>query len=113
MVLVSCCCNVVVLELMVRYQGEGEEEEIRATIVYLSHLRRQDPGVGITITFAQFLFVATEGLLVAGSLKYPPKIPLKEYGWLVMLFFVVSVISNYAFSLDVPMPLVLILKSVS
>ena len=47
----------------------------------------------------------------AGRLKRAPEIPLQKYMRLVALFFVVSVISNYAFVLDVPMPLALIIKS--
>lgn len=89
LVLVSCCCNVVLLELMIK----------------------QDPGAGTTITFAQFLFVALEGAVMTGQLCRAPKIPLKTYLRLVAVFFVVSVISNYAFVFDVPMPLVMIIKS--
>eukprot|EP00731_Ephydatia_muelleri_P002295 Em0001g2295a len=89
-VLVSCCCNVVFLELMIK----------------------QDPGAGTTITFVQFLFVVfLVGLAEEGRLRSAPKIPLRKYMRLVALFFVVSVISNYAFVFDVPMPLVMIIKS--
>ena len=81
--------------------------------IFFPPLLRQDPGAGTTITFVQFLFVSLEGLMEAGRLKRAPEIPLQKYMRLVALFFVVSVISNYAFVLDVPMPLALIIKSVS
>ncbi|XP_067626885.1 UDP-xylose and UDP-N-acetylglucosamine transporter isoform X2 [Eurosta solidaginis] len=73
---------------------------------------REDPGSGNLITFSQFLFIAVEGLvhiLLSGNLK--PKIPLRNYSLLVVMFFITSVANNVAFDFNIPMPLHMIFRA--
>lgn len=74
---------------------------------------RHDAGAGNLITFSQFLFIAIEGYIFTskfGSIK--PVIGLKDYGVLVLMFFVTSVCNNYAFNFNIPMPLHMIFRAV-
>uniref|UniRef100_A0A182QE09 Sugar phosphate transporter domain-containing protein n=1 Tax=Anopheles farauti TaxID=69004 RepID=A0A182QE09_9DIPT len=90
MVFVGCCSNVVFLELLVKI----------------------DPGSGNLITFLQFLFIALEGFLFTskcGTVR--PRIGLKDYTILVVMFFVASVCNNYAFDFNIPMPLHMIFRA--
>ncbi|XP_055529695.1 UDP-xylose and UDP-N-acetylglucosamine transporter [Wyeomyia smithii] len=90
MVFVGCCSNVVFLELLVKI----------------------DPGSGNLITFLQFLFISLEGFLFTskcGTVK--PRIGLKDYTILVVMFFVTSVCNNYAFDFNIPMPLHMIFRA--
>lgn len=90
LVFLGCCSNVIFLELLVI----------------------GDPGSGNLITFAQFLFISIEGFLFTskcGTVK--PKIGLKDYTVLVIMFFVSSVCNNYAFDFNVPMPLHMIFRA--
>ncbi|XP_052872467.1 UDP-xylose and UDP-N-acetylglucosamine transporter [Anopheles cruzii] len=90
MVFVGCCSNVVFLELLVKI----------------------DPGSGNLITFLQFLLIAIEGFLFTskcGTVR--PRIGLKDYTILVMMFFVASVCNNYAFDFNIPMPLHMIFRA--
>ncbi|XP_058460237.1 UDP-xylose and UDP-N-acetylglucosamine transporter [Malaya genurostris] len=90
MVFVGCCSNVVFLELLVKI----------------------DPGSGNLITFLQFLFISLEGFLFTskcGTVK--PRIGLKDYTILVIMFFVTSVCNNYAFDFNIPMPLHMIFRA--
>lgn len=73
---------------------------------------RADPGSGNLITFLQFLFIAIHGFIFTskfGTVK--PKIGLKDYGILVVMFFVTSVSNNYAFDFNIPMPLHMIFRA--
>uniref|UniRef100_A0A182PVC9 GYF domain-containing protein n=1 Tax=Anopheles epiroticus TaxID=199890 RepID=A0A182PVC9_9DIPT len=90
LVFVGCCSNVVFLELLVKI----------------------DPGSGNLITFLQFLFIALEGFLFTskcGTVR--PRIGLKDYTILVVMFFVASVCNNYAFDFNIPMPLHMIFRA--
>lgn len=73
---------------------------------------RNDPGCGNLITFLQFVFIALHGFVFTakfGTVK--PKIGLKDYGILVVMFFVSSVCNNYAFDFNIPMPLHMIFRA--
>ncbi|XP_033228450.1 UDP-xylose and UDP-N-acetylglucosamine transporter [Belonocnema kinseyi] len=90
LVFLGCCTNVIFLELLVK----------------------EDPGSGNLITFLQFLFIAIEGFLFTskcGTVK--PRIGLKDYTILVVMFFLSSVCNNYAFDFNVPMPLHMIFRA--
>jgi UDP-xylose/UDP-N-acetylglucosamine transporter B4 len=89
-VFLGCCSNVVFLELLVK----------------------ADPGSGNLITFLQFLFISVHGFIATakfGTVK--PKIGLKDYGLLVLMFFTTSVCNNYAFDFNIPMPLHMIFRA--
>lgn len=89
-VFAGCCSNVVFLELLVK----------------------ADPGSGNLITFLQFLFIAIHGFIFTakfGTVK--PRIGLKDYAILVVMFFVTSVCNNYAFDFNIPMPLHMIFRA--
>ena len=69
------------------------------------------------MTFAQFLFVALEGLRNQvewgsyGPRLKPTKVPLSRWVVLVTLFFVVSVLNNLALGYRISMPLHIIFRS--
>ncbi|XP_063929306.1 nucleotide sugar transporter SLC35B4 [Zophobas morio] len=80
--------------------------------VFLEYIIKQDPGCGHLITFAQFLFIAIHGFIMTskfGTVK--PKIPFQTYLILVVLFFLTSVINNWAFDFNIPVPLHMIFRS--
>lgn len=90
LIFLGCCSNVIFLELLVKPY----------------------PGSGNIITFAQFLFIAVEGFFNYykwGSVKR--HVPFKSYAILVTMFFLVSVINNYALNFNIPMPLHMIFRS--
>lgn len=75
---------------------------------------RENPGSGNIITFFQFAFIALEGgLFVTRFGLAQSNIPIRRYFVLVSLFFLVSVINNYALNFDIPLPLHMIFRSVS
>lgn len=90
LVFVGCCSNVVFLELLIK----------------------EDPGSGNIITFSQFVFIAIDGFLFTTKLGTKENIiPLSEYGILVTMFFIVSVVNNYALNFNIAMPLHMIFRS--
>lgn len=89
-VLLSCCSNVIFLELLVR----------------------QDAGIGNLVTFSQFLVIAVEGFIFTTRCgKVGPKVPFSAWIWLVIMYFMVSVTNNYALSFHIPMPLHMIFRA--
>ena len=90
LVFISCCFNVFLLEL----------------------ITREHPGAGNIITFAQFLFISLEGFFFATNCCTKRRsVPLKDYLYLVITFFIVSVSNNYALKFNISMPLHMIFKS--
>ena len=66
------------------------------------------------LTFFSFLFVAIEGFVVTTKCgKLRSSVPISAYVYLVILYFIVSVINNLALSYKVSMPLHMIFKGVS
>ncbi|XP_007889029.1 UDP-xylose and UDP-N-acetylglucosamine transporter [Callorhinchus milii] len=83
-----------------------------SNVVFLELLVRRFPGCGNIVTFAQFLFIALEGLIFeANFFRKPRFIPFRNYTIMVTMFFVVSVINNYSLNFNVPMPLHMIFRS--
>jgi len=90
MVLIGCCTNVIFLELIIK----------------------QDPGAGNLVTFAQFLLIATEGLIFTTKFfTVKPKVPFSSWIILVIMYFLVSVSNNYALNFNIPMPLHMIFRA--
>uniref|UniRef100_H2V215 Solute carrier family 35 member B4 n=1 Tax=Takifugu rubripes TaxID=31033 RepID=H2V215_TAKRU len=90
LVFIGCCSNVVFLELLVR----------------------EFPGSGNIITFTQFLFIALEGLIFESNFgRKKPAIPIRNYVFMVTMFFAVSVINNYSLNFNIAMPLHMIFRS--
>lgn len=90
LVFVGCCSNVVSLELLVR----------------------EFPGCGNIVTFAQFVFIALEGLIFEANFgRKKPAIPISNYVVMVTMFFTISVINNYALNFNIAMPLHMIFRS--
>ncbi|EDW15449.1 UDP-xylose and UDP-N-acetylglucosamine transporter [Drosophila mojavensis] len=88
-VFVGCCCAVVFLELIVKL----------------------DPGAGNLITAGQFAFIALEGFVFTSKFGTVKRvISLRDYGLLVVMFFLTSVCNNYVFHLNVPMTLHMIIR---
>lgn len=76
-------------------------------------LFREDPGCGNLITFSQFVFIALDGFLFTTKLgTVKSKIKMKDYMVLVSFFFISSVLNNYAFNFNIPMPLHMIFRAV-
>ncbi|XP_071960973.1 UDP-xylose and UDP-N-acetylglucosamine transporter-like [Antedon mediterranea] len=89
-VFIGCCSNVIFLELLVT----------------------EYPGCGNLITFAQFFIISVEGFIFTtrfGTKK--PVIPVVNYLYMVMFFFIVSVVNNYAINFNISMPLHMIFRS--
>lgn len=83
-----------------------------SNVMFLELLVKEDPGSGNLITFTQFLFISLIGFIFTsrfGTRK--PSIGLIQYTTLVVLFFATSVLNNYAFDLNIPMPLHMIFRS--
>lgn len=73
---------------------------------------RNDPGAGHLVTFSQFFFVAGQGLIFTSKFfTVKPVIAMKDYVLLVIMFFLSSVMSNYAFNFHIPMPLHMIFRA--
>ncbi|XP_064399731.1 UDP-xylose and UDP-N-acetylglucosamine transporter-like [Halichondria panicea] len=90
LVFLGCCSNVVFLELIIK----------------------DDPGAGNIITFFQFLFVSLEGVVfVSHFFRVRPVIPIRKYIFMVMFYFFVSIVNNYALNFNVPLPLHMIFRS--
>lgn len=80
--------------------------------VFLEYIIKLDPGAGHLITFLQFLFIAIHGFIFTskfGTVK--PKVPLRAYLTLVTLFFITSVVNNWAFDFNIPVPLHMIFRA--
>jgi len=83
-----------------------------SNVVFLELLVKQDPGVGNLVTFSSFLLLSLEGFIRTtrcGTL--PPKVPMSAYFTLVVMYFAVSVVNNYALNFDIPMPLHMIFRA--
>ncbi|CAF1093583.1 unnamed protein product [Rotaria sordida] len=90
LIFLGCCSNVIFLELIIKPY----------------------PGSGNIVTFAQFLFIAIEGFINYykwGSVQR--HVPIKNYAILVLMFFLVNVINNYALNFNIPMPLHMIFRA--
>ncbi|EFA12028.1 UDP-xylose and UDP-N-acetylglucosamine transporter [Tribolium castaneum] len=80
--------------------------------VFLEYIIKQDPGCGHLITFAQFLFISIHGFVMTSKFgTVTPKIPFQTYLILVVLFFLTSVINNWAFNFNIPVPLHMIFRA--
>ncbi|KAK7078598.1 hypothetical protein SK128_012095 [Halocaridina rubra] len=89
-VFIGCCSNVIFLELLVK----------------------DEPGGGNIITCAQFIFIALEGFIFTSDFgRKKSVIPVKNYLVLVVMFFIVNVSNNLAFSFKISMPLHMIFRS--
>lgn len=80
--------------------------------VFLEYIIKLDAGAGHLITFLQFLFIAIHGFIFTskfGTVK--PKVPLRDYLTLVTFFFVTSVVNNWAFNFNIPVPLHMIFRA--
>ncbi|CAG9817010.1 unnamed protein product [Phaedon cochleariae] len=80
--------------------------------VFLEYIIKLDPGSGHLITFCQFLFIALHGFIFTskfGTVK--PKITLRDYMTLVVFFFTTSVVNNWAFAFNIPVPLHMIFRA--
>ena len=86
----ACCANVVFLELLVS----------------------KDASIGNLVTFAQFLLISIEGFILTtkcGTIS--PQVPFSAWIILVIMYFFVNVINNYALSFNIPMPLHMIFRA--
>ncbi|KAH8332497.1 hypothetical protein KR074_004294 [Drosophila pseudoananassae] len=80
-------------------------------VVFLELLVKLDPGAGNLITATQFAFIALEGFIFTSKFGLAKRvISLKDYGLLVLMFFITSVCNNYVFEFNVPMTLHMIIR---
>jgi UDP-xylose/UDP-N-acetylglucosamine transporter B4 len=83
-----------------------------SNVFFLEKLTNPFPSSGNLITLAQFSLIAIKGFIFEsrfGTKK--PQIPLGKYLKLVVMFFVVSVLNNYALNFNISMPLHMIFRS--
>ncbi|KAI5850411.1 UAA transporter [Morchella snyderi] len=90
----GCCSNVFALEAIIK----------------------TEPQSGHLLTFAQFLFVALEGLHHHFDRRSPTllkknAVPLHRWAVQILLYFSVSVLNNYAFGFRISVPVHIILRS--
>nr|XP_023025759.1 UDP-xylose and UDP-N-acetylglucosamine transporter-like [Leptinotarsa decemlineata] len=80
--------------------------------VFLEYIIKLDPGAGHLITFCQFLFIAVHGFIFTSKFGHvKPKIALRDYMTLVVFFFTTSVVNNWAFAFNIPVPLHMIFRA--
>ncbi|PWW79220.1 UAA transporter [Tuber magnatum] len=82
----------------------------------LGQLATAEPQTGHLLTFAQFLFVATEGLIYhfdasSKTLLKPNQVPIHRWLVQILLYFTVSILNNYAFGYSISVPVHIILRS--
>ncbi|KAJ8949123.1 hypothetical protein NQ318_012871 [Aromia moschata] len=80
--------------------------------IFLEYIIKLDPGAGHLITFCQFAFIAIHGFIFTskfGTVK--PKIYFKDYMILNVFFFTTSVVNNWAFAFNIPVPLHMIFRA--
>ncbi|CAK1548096.1 unnamed protein product [Leptosia nina] len=70
-----------------------------------------NPECANLVTFLQFLCITAQGILTLKHNVFAPKIPLRQYFFLISLFFVTSVANNYVYALHVPSTLHMIIRS--
>jgi len=91
----GCCSNVFTLEKIVT----------------------ENPESGNIVTFAQFLFIATEGYIHFFNKNNPPfylepnKVPLKRWSLTIIMFFLISVLNNSVFIFKISIPIHIIFRS--
>lgn len=80
--------------------------------IFLEYIIKLDPGAGHLITVLQFLFIALHGFIFTSKFgTVQPKIPFKDYAVLVTFFFITSVVNNWAFAFNIPVPLHFIFRA--
>lgn len=80
--------------------------------VFLEYIIKLDPKAGNLITFCQFLLIAIHGFIFTSKFgTVEPKIPRRTYVILVTMFFITSVLNNWAFSFNIPVPLHMIFRA--
>ncbi|XP_059060350.1 UDP-xylose and UDP-N-acetylglucosamine transporter-like [Achroia grisella] len=85
-----------------------------ASAFLMEILMAKTPDSANLVTFLQFFFISLQGFIFTtkfGTVK--PKIPLKQYAFLITLFFITSVANNYVYALHVPSTLHMIIRSAS
>ncbi|XP_014212461.1 UDP-xylose and UDP-N-acetylglucosamine transporter [Copidosoma floridanum] len=83
-----------------------------SNLIFLELLMKEDPGGGNLVTFSQFVFIAIDGFIFTSKCgKVKSNIGIKSYMILVSMFFVSSVLNNYAFNFNIPMPLHMIFRA--
>lgn len=96
----------IVLAILGTFVGCG------SNAISMEVLVKADPGSGNLITFLQFAFIAAEGFLFTAKCgREKLQINLREYMLIMIMVFVSSVCNNYAFDLNIPMPLHMIFRS--
>lgn len=110
-VFLGCFLSVVFLELIVKWA----KIKIVYFLIWIQKsliFSRNDPGAGNLVTFLQFFFIASVGLVFNSKFfTVRPVIAMRDYVTLVLMFFVSNVANNYAFNLHIPMPLNMIFRS--
>lgn len=109
-VFLGCWSSVVFLEYIVTWVFIS----ILSSLIIFGHVShfRYDPGAGNLVTFLQFFFIASYGLIFTSKFfTVARQIPMKEYSVLVIMFFVSNCVNNYALNYNISMPLNLIFRS--
>lgn len=96
----GCCCNVYLFE------------ELTRDLSFIA----QAPNLGTTVTLCQFILVLVMSLpsqLEGGLYLKKPNIPILKLLFLVLLYFVVSVLNNLAWRFGISVPLHIVFRSSS
>ncbi|EGG24692.1 Putative Permease [Cavenderia fasciculata] len=126
MIFGGCCSNVISLELIINSGSRHYTILLKLIInINLLHTLRQDTKQSNLITFAQFAFVAFISLFFNLRWKkivpllyvpiglQPRKIPLSSYALMVFIFFLVSILNNWALSFNIGLPFHMVFRSSS
>lgn len=83
-----------------------------SNVYFLEHLIKYAPGAGNIVTFVQFLVITTIGFIFTAKFgTEKPKVPIRQYVVMVILFFLVQVSNNWALNFKISMPLHMIFRS--
>lgn len=99
----------------------GDSPRLTSNALTLEQLTTEYPNSGSLVTFLQFIVIAIQGLPrhVTFTTKYfipvpclkPRHIPLRHYLAQVVLFYLLSMFNNLAFSYNIPMSVHIIFRS--
>ncbi|KAK2157633.1 hypothetical protein LSH36_188g10015 [Paralvinella palmiformis] len=83
-----------------------------SNVVFLELLVKEIPSSGHIVTFFQFAFITIVGFIFTANFgRKKPVIPISTYGMMVTLYFLTSVVNNYALNFNISMPLHMIFRA--
>lgn len=115
LVFIACCTNVVLMEHLIQLVVSEYVMYyiyVISIIVIVFFVFRNDSGAGNLVSFLEYLFIVVEGFIFTTRCGCSSlRIPMRAYYPVVVMLFLVSVCSNYALQLSIPMPLYMVFSS--